>query len=334
MEQFHTAIKNRNIDKIKDFILNKLYDKPRSDLVCLKLSAIYGRYDIFKFLVESGYTPQRGIKDYALKWAAVYGQLSIVKYLVDTGYDYWFDNNYVFRHAVANGRIIVAKYLSTLKFCDPRANDNFAIKKAIENNDVGMIDYLCSLGCDWQNSKFSKTQQRIIAQRLKETGESNPILQTVLQDYGDAHVRLVEICVNCEHFNILKYLVKVGHQLKVKQDFIDYALLTYNFEIMKYLFLLGFVPSALCVADFCTHNYESFDNCDEKTRDKMRIYSISIFSKRDRYTCFQKIILLHKCISWQNLVCNLTLHKICYKNNALKFVLKPKSLHLQMILFE
>jgi len=67
--------------------------------------------------------------------------------LDEYNYDFLKDKYMYFQWALENGHLEVVKYLISVG-CNPKIDDNMAIRRACLNGHLEVIKYLISVGCD------------------------------------------------------------------------------------------------------------------------------------------------------------------------------------------
>jgi hypothetical protein len=148
---------------------------------------------------------------------------------------------------------------------------------------------------------------------------------------------------------VLKFLIEKGADLETCRDFAFHFCITNNYyEMVEYLAGLGFdinqrdihifgavwdLPTARALiglgCKFEKNNFVAYD-CGSGwcgVLEELHTYLLSILPNKDQFDILQE----KKCLSIQSTVQKrLVVKKNLQKNSALKFILKPSSLHMQL----
>jgi ankyrin repeat protein len=120
MEELAKAIKNGNIDKVRELILIEkgvnINQADRGSWTLLGWAAFHGHLDVAKLLIEKGANiNQAGMNDWTpLHWASIEGHLEIVKLLIEKGVDInqaGNDGYTPLHHASSKGHLEMVKLL-------------------------------------------------------------------------------------------------------------------------------------------------------------------------------------------------------------------------------
>ncbi len=109
----------------------------------LELASEYGHLEIIKYLVDNG----SKISAKSLANASEFGHLKVVKYFIQKGADVSADNNYALKRAIDKGDLDVVKYLVETG-ADIHAEDNYALRRASHNGYLHIVEFLTEHGAD------------------------------------------------------------------------------------------------------------------------------------------------------------------------------------------
>jgi hypothetical protein len=325
-EIFIKEIVKGNLAEVKRLVAAGC-DKNRLNYNIVKFCAIYGHVDIMKYLISIGYRPQIKIqnKDYSLKWAAMNGHLELVKYLIlDEHCDYALNHNYAFRYAAGNGHLEVIKYLSTLVKCDHRSNSDHALRLAASNGHVDAVDFLITMGCDVRSLDFAAVKNALKNERFDVIKYFATTCESISTRFMMS-LCCVEYCTGS-----LKYLVSLGFDFRFdKDELLGLSFNMYRTQSVRCLLSLG------CNLMNCIKYHSGMASFPGYSWYTIKRDIFGHLARKDISYCIQKYptntIFLEK-LFWEdkkNIV-----RKMNQKYNQWKFILKPTSLHTQLMVIE
>jgi hypothetical protein len=127
------------LDRVQEFV--KTY-KPSKNFYedVLMMSVECGHLHLVKYFISLG-ADLRTHDDHALMWAASYGHMDIVKYLVGEGSNFRNRNDTALLWSAENGHLDLVKYFLSLG-CDPVSKDGYALETSIQNYHMDVIKFL------------------------------------------------------------------------------------------------------------------------------------------------------------------------------------------------
>jgi hypothetical protein len=305
-----------NFDEIKKLV-ERGYRPQQEQSESLRYAARYGHIGIVKYLVGLGCK-----HDKVLINAVRSGHLDIVKYLITMGPNYAKDKYFAFVTACHKDRIDIVKYfIEELKY-DIREEDSFPMAQCARQGHLDILKYLVERGHHMKNNgevllKCAEYGFFDVIEYLCEIGYG-------FQDKGNSAI--IKSAEN-GHIVIVEYLVDMGYDFRSQNnEAFKEAVYGGHHDVCEYLLHLGCYPSKDLLArkKFFFLKYGLFFFLTNK--DKCACLE---FSTQDSFTAtafhFSEI---------ESFCTKMICGKKLYKNNFLKFILKPTSLHTQLMLIE
>jgi hypothetical protein len=310
-------------NSIEDMIIAEQDERNAKLLLAIEVD----RMDIFEYYLGSGADPRHD-SDKALVEAVKHENFDFVERLLKLECDPRSNNNEAFLEAVRQNDIqLIKKFIAlgcdprardhealfvktfthydtrVLKLlinvgCDPRARDNALLRYAIEKSDVKFVEYLFSIGCELSfkdEQKFESSVKRLL-----------------LRSYG---------------FEIINLIMKFGYNL-------TYATLAY-----ARIAAIDLAYARIAAID-PTQQRNLFNCMIKREQIKYMIFEFGCDNEYNRIVHgkqhFLSIPIEHIVVSkfYSNVAMKgkIIAKNLCAKNNLLKNILRPRTLHMQMIL--
>jgi ankyrin repeat protein len=230
-----------------------------------------------------------------LRLSARKGHLDVFKYLVETGKIRAKTYCQAFRWCGGKGRLNIIKYLVELGY-NPFVECDLVLSSAAANGHLNVIQYLAPL-CD-----------------------QNKLGRALASAVSEGHIQIV------------KYLISIG----CDPTYNNYALRCYcregYFEVAKYFVGFGYNPK--------NDNYKSLYASDDLDNRELHQLLLCILNKKDRFSYLKNGYVIDDKATGEFLHPKdkkvfdqkLLLDKTCIKNVFLKKILRPRSMHMQLML--
>jgi ankyrin repeat protein len=229
--------------------------------------------------------------------AVVDGNLDLlISHVKTSNFDLRTDNDLIFKVAAEFGRMDIIKYVIEMG-CDPERLNTYPLEISIFYNNFDIVDYLVELSyCSF-----------------------NALLKAIIKG----------------KLNIVKRLIENGCDYRYNNDIaLEYAVSNARNEIIMYLLTLGCDPRTKNnnLFNFCHYYNRSSGIIGASAQDNIYFHAMAYIPKKDQYKLFEnfdkKIFAKSAFKKFKN---TFTFSKNFSKNNFLKFVLKPRSMHIQLI---
>jgi hypothetical protein len=316
---FASFARDGNLEVVKCFVDMKIPTRGTNGLRHVITGAIFGgQLHIVKYLIESGYETY---EDIFVEKAAFKGQLEIVKFLIGDKDLRSRTKKGILKAAITRGHIDVAQYLFGLNF-----HIGFRDKLlgwAVFSGELAIVRYIVE-----KNFTILDTSDDDIASMAAEHGFL-PIIYYLVElgfDFRPPESEALELAALSGHFETVRFLADFDDfdvedmDINPKYEYINDILLSMGAEYNR-------AAKRIFSANFALITEKHVLKCREL--DKICRFMLELSDKKYMYTLATNSLTQRAAI----IICKDRIQKKIRNQSVLKFVLKPKSLHLQMVYF-
>lgn len=246
MEAFLKAIKNGNLDKINEYVLNgfNINQKIKGDTI-LYLAISAKKFEIAKYLIEKGADINANNKtgESILFLVLKFNNLDMIKYLVENGADINAKNKddlSVLQISIIYKKFDIAKYLiqkgANIFVKDKEGNT--VLHLAIQSKNLEITQLLVESGANIND----KNIEGITPVSLAVITNNLDIIKFLITASADVN-RLLHMAIKIERIGIVKYLIEYTNaNINKNIDNVDalyLAVYKNNLDLVKYLIEKG-----------------------------------------------------------------------------------------------
>jgi ankyrin repeat protein len=315
-----SAIRSGNLQKIKNAV-NGGYKFPLNT-VALKVAVSNGQIEIIKYLVEKTEFNFKTSGQYYLWDAIVMRQLEVLKYFIDNGADPQRKKHNLLSSATKKYQTKIFEYLISVGYNPTKVQNNAAFINSIYDENMQLLQTLVNMGCDFRSDNDSGL---LMSARCKSLDFAKYLISLGC----DPRCQDDEILINCLNSNkldFLKYFIGLGCDPRCRNDQILIRAINYPcYQITMYLISLGCYLSRenhyhlnknLFNSSYCSfmHIATNLTRLDK--------YAFVTNEQNDERRHIIKTIIQPE----------IMIRRTLGKNNLLRKILSPISMHIQLIL--
>jgi hypothetical protein len=292
------AVEHNQCEIFKFFYKLGLYYHPRDFEMCIKTAVKNNASEILDYLVNTDIKIDRKhpikISQRTLMTIVEYGRVELFKYFDDAGFNLDEQCEYILKKAIVANKVDFVKYFI----------DNIRAQKYLQTS---MFD---------DSLKYERFNiiKLLIGKGIDFTSLYRTTSISALMD---------------DNIKILKFLMQLGFKPAV-EEFMYFVVVFNrdNGQMLNFLFAMNLVPF-----DNIRSLFTYITNAPTK-KDMVKLYHVmQHISKRTKYSFLQrKHSIINQAVNLSQF--ELKNQKNFLKNNPLKSFLKPRSLHMQMILVD